>query len=165
MHNAAIINSALVHSRVFNLNSRIMRLVHSHIMRIMRLICAASDLDENNHCKSENLGVWIHWRQVCVLDTEFLQQMWHCCHVRIWCRSGTQFTCFYKHKSTNTDAEMPPQAFVLLSVDSSSFFTLRGLKLLRLLKPLGQLVLFSDLETVFDTIKKAIAPMVRQHLY
>jgi hypothetical protein len=55
----------------------------------------------------------------------------------------------------------PPQAFVFLSVAGSSFFTLRGLKLLRLLKPLGQLVLFSDLETVFDTIKKAIAPMVR----
>jgi hypothetical protein len=68
-------------------------------------------------------------------------------------------------QNANTDAEMPPQAFVFLSVDGSSFFTLRGLKLLRLLKPLGQLVLFSDLETVFDTIKKAIAPMVRQYLY
>ena len=48
---------------------------------------------------------------------------------------------------------------------SSSQFSLRGLRLMKLLKPLGQIGVFSDLETIFHTFSHSIKPMATVLLF
>ena len=57
------------------------------------------------------------------------------------------------------------EVLAIQSFGSTSSFTLRGFRIVRLLQPLSQIGIFSDLETIFHAIGAALIPMATVLLF
>ena len=57
------------------------------------------------------------------------------------------------------------EVVIFTASSSASSFTLRGLRIVRLLKPLSQIGIFADLETIFDAIGSSLKPMATVLLF